>query len=193
MTVPIRVSEIYYIHNGTRNRAFALYKCPICENIWETSVTNINTRSVKSCGCTKLGNRTHGMHKTTIYRVWANMRQRCYSRYCPEYENYGGRGIKVCKEWEDFENFYEDMDDPPEDDMSLDRIDNDGDYCKENCRWATQKEQARNKQNTLYLTDNDGVTKSLSEWAEILGEPYNLLFYRHKAGWTADEIFYGKD
>jgi len=88
---------------------------------------------------------THGMNKTPEHRVWCKIKHRCYNKNNQGYKNYGGRGIRVCKRWlESFEAFYEDMGDKPSDKHSIDRIDNDGDYTPDNCRWATKMEQMQN-------------------------------------------------
>ena len=86
----------------------------------------------------------HGMTKSPTHNTWVNMRRRCYDVSRPTYKNYGGRGIKVCKRWENFQNFIDDMGQRPEG-QTLDRINVDGDYKKSNCRWATAKQQAMNK------------------------------------------------
>lgn len=88
---------------------------------------------------------THGLSYTPEYRVWAEMLQRCNNPNNPRYNDYGGRGIKVCKEWNRFINFYNDMGPRPSNRHSLDRIDNDGDYTPSNCRWATSKQQIYNR------------------------------------------------
>lgn len=108
------------------------------------------------------GNTKHGMSKTKIYGRWMNVLYRCYNVKGNRYKYYGGRGIKVCKRWHDFRNFYKDMGQPPEG-LSLDRIDNNKGYSKENCRWATMAEQSKNKRSKLR---------------------HNKNIYKHKSGYV---------
>lgn len=100
------------------------------------------------------GNRRHGMSETPEYYAWNNMLQRCYKPHNPKYRDYGGRGISVCPEWHTFENFYRDMGKRPVG-LSLDRIDNNGNYSKENCRWTTGSEQVANSR--LRKTSTSGL------------------------------------
>ena len=89
--------------------------------------------------------KTHGMSRTRIYRTWQGMHERCYNSKRANHKNYGGRGVAVCERWHTFENFYADMGDKPSPKHSLDRINNDGDYCLDNCKWSTPQEQIRNQ------------------------------------------------
>lgn len=138
-----------------------------------------------SCGCyhddivTK-----HGMWQTPIYRIWRSMLGRCENPNAHAYELYGGRGIKICDAWHDFQTFYDDIGKRPADNYSLDRINNDGDYCPENCRWATWKQQSRNRSNNRII-ELDGERRCISEWASITGINHGTLTQRLNRGWTA--------
>ena len=118
------------------------------------------------------------------------MLTRCYNENFEKYHLYGGRGIIVCSEWHTFENFYEDMGDRP-DGMSLDRIDTNGNYCKENCRWASINDQNRNRRNVKWFTI-EGETKTAQEWATIAGILPGSITRRKLRGWSDYECVFGK-
>jgi len=145
--------------------------------------------NILSCGCVhKERVTTHGeAGKTSEYCTWYNMKTRCLNENNVEYHNYGGRGISVCDRWLDsYENFLEDMGRKPGKTYTLDRKDNDGDYTPENCRWATKKEQGRNKRTNRLLTHN-GVTQTMKEWSEELKLNYNTLIKRLRMGWDIEK------
>lgn len=116
------------------------------------------------------------------YEIWKAMRQRCLNKKNKAYKNYGGRGIKISKEWNSFETFLKDMGRKP-DKKSLDRINNESNYSKENCRWATRKLQSRNKRNNRILELN-GEKKILQDWANEFKISSLLVFKRLKRGWS---------
>ena len=148
------------------------------------------TGSTKSCGCLFLESiKKHGMSKSKEYIIWTGMKFRCYNKKCKEYHNYGGRGIKVCERWlESFQNFYEDMGRKPTVDgikYSLDRIDCNGDYCKENCRWATCEQQNNNQRDILKI-EYKGKFYSISQLARLLNINRTTLSNRIHSGWDID-------
>jgi hypothetical protein len=114
------------------------------------------------------------------------MRQRCQNPNDASFDRYGGRGIKVCDRWNSLENFIEDMGERPRG-MSLDRINNDGDYEPSNCRWATKLEQQANRSVTVSITAN-GATKPLTQWARELGAAPTTLFSRMAKGWLPEDV-----
>lgn len=128
------------------NRTYWLCKCE-CGTIKFIDRSGLTSGNVKSCGCIK--NKSLYMSKTSEYRAWQNIKYRCYNESYQHYKRYGGRGIKVCERWKNsFENFYKDMGTKPSPEHSIDRKDNNGDYCPENCKWATKHEQLTNKVNS---------------------------------------------
>lgn len=139
----------------------------------------------KSCGCLRSEqiskrnkeNSTHNLWGTKVYKSWTSMLARCTNPNNLSYPRYGGRGITVDSSWSSFNNFYKDMGDPPGSEYSLGRIDNNLNYCKSNCRWETQKQQANNRSNNTLITFN-GETKSLSEWATLFNLKSSTLSRR---------------
>lgn len=134
------------------------------------------------------GNYKHGMRYTRIYNIWRSMRQRCNNPKCVNYHNYGGRGIRVCDEWNNsFLDFYDwAMSHGYTDFLTLDRKDTTGDYCPENCRWASQKTQQNNKSSNRIIEFN-GVAHTLAEWSDITGIGIATIWDRLHRGWDVQK------
>lgn len=133
-------------------------------------------------------NRTHGMKHSRVYRVWQTMKERCTNPHNKSYARYGARGIKVCAEWTNsFENFLRDMGNP-ETGLSLERINNNGDYCPQNCKWASSLEQANNKRNNKLLEFN-GKKQTLAQWSRELNFNYHSIKKRLLDGWHTERAF----
>ena len=141
---------------------------------------------VRSCGCNNPCYHTeHGMSQTLTYRVWISMRQRCNNPKAQSYEDYGGRGIKVCTRWnESFSNFLEDMGPKPEN-RSLDRMNNSGNYEKDNCRWATMKEQLNNTRFNR-IVEIGGRKQTLARWTDEMKISRSTVQDRLKRGWDIE-------
>lgn len=145
----------------------------------------------KSCNCLRdEGNRVrhikHGQSGSPEYTAWLGMRERCTNPNTKQWKDYGGRGIKVCRRWETFENFLEDMGEKPSPEHTLDRKNNDGNYTPKNCRWATRAVQNNNRRSKRLVTFN-GVTKSITEWTQSLGLASGALQNRLSRGMTMKE------
>lgn len=143
----------------------------------------------KSCGCLQRDAvTTHGAWGTPLFITWSGMMARCYNPKNERYADYGGRGITVCERWHDPNKFIQDMAKGRKKGLQIDRTDNSKEYSPENCRWATRKEQGRNKRNNVLLTLN-GETHCLSEWAEITGICLGTLWDRSKVrGWSDEKV-----
>lgn len=121
-------------------KSYALYRC-YCGNEFEAFKSSVKSGNTKSCGCTKI---THNLRSHRLYSIWYDMVRRCTNPKRKDYVHYGARGIKVCDEWLDINNFIKDMYPSFIDGLELDRIDVNGNYCKDNCRWTTRTIQTRN-------------------------------------------------
>ena len=150
-------------------------------------VNDLRTGRTLSCGCLGKEKRKqvytkHNMTGSPTFIIWVSMKQRCFNPNQSDYLCYGGRGITVCARWLSFPNFLEDMGERPKG-LSLDRIDNDGNYAPENCRWATRTEQANNMRSNCNITVNN-KTHTIAEWESIQGFSKGVIGYRIRHGWT---------
>ena len=175
-----------------------LFKCD-CGNektIWVAAVKSGNT---KSCGCWQKDNPvnlSHGMSDTRFYQTWKSMKRRCYGKNTNAYCDYGGRGIKV--EWQSFEEFRGDMYGSylehvakyGERNTTIERMNNDGNYSKENCRWATQKEQVMSTRHNRYFTYK-GKIMVMKDFAREYNVSYPTLAHRLDRGMTIGEALFG--
>jgi len=172
------------------------WKC-ICDcgrNV-EVISSNLTKGNSTSCGCyknEKIGalNMQHGLSKTRMFKIWVGIRKRCTNPNMKSYERYGGRGIKVCKEWDSYLRFYDDMINGYSDDLTLERIDPNGNYEPSNCKWANSIEQARNKTNTRLIEFN-GIKLTAKGWEEITSIRSDTIQWRIKNGWDLERALYG--
>lgn len=182
---------------GTDGSGNATWLCQCeCGNTTIVPGRTLRNGESKSCGCLhnevrKVAgkkNKKHGMKHTRIYSHWCAMKSRCYNPHNNRYATYGARGITVCDEWRDSFEAFRDwaQESGYRDDLTIDRIDPNGPYSPENCRWATQKEQQNNRRNTKRLTFN-GKTKTISEWAEETGLSRKIISGRLYRGWTVEK------
>lgn len=177
------------------NRVIWLCKCD-CGKYHETLGKYLLSGETTSCGCRRtqiLLNeaerlKTHGLTNTRIHNIWLAMKGRCNNPNNSSYKNYGGRGIKVCEEWNDFITFYNwSMNNGYDDSLTIDRINVDGNYEPQNCTWADSITQANNTRRNHYLTYN-GETKTMSEWARCKNMTYSTLRARiNSYGWSVKE------
>lgn len=158
-----------------------------CGSLLYSHSYRVLTGNTKSCGCLKKDQTaaiksTHGMSKSKEYRCWQSMKERCYSGDWRVNAGYKKRGIVVCDRWlERFENFYADMGPMPTPKHTVERVDNNGNYCPENCKWATKQEQTRNTSRNVHIEVN-GCRKTRSEWSRVGGISEEAIKYRLSIG-----------
>ena len=189
-----RLTVIKRVENNKANNAQWLCQCECGKEII-TTTANLKRRHSKSCGCLRKEHTSginnnfykHGMYNTKLYQTWHNMKQRCFNKNSSHYKNYGGRGIKVCDEWLEFMNFYNwAMSNEYSEGLTIDRIDVNGNYEPDNCRWVDNKTQCNNKRNNHLITYN-GKTHTMMEWSRLLNIKYDVLRFRLKRGWDIEK------
>jgi hypothetical protein len=193
----IEEAESFKSPSGSVYRRF-FFRCD-CGNLCLMTIHNVTRGTTKSCGChsykvSQKINLQHGHSGrvsnngkvTRTYKSWTHMRDRCLNSNCKAYSNYGGRGISISERWMKFENFLEDMGEVPEG-LSLDRIDVNGNYCKENCRWANKTTQSRNRR-CVEIYEYNGFAGTITEHAERYNLNDDLIRRRvNKYGWSIEK------
>ena len=163
-----------------------------CGTVSEVYGKSLRKGSSSSCGCWRkewasATNAIHGMCKTRLYRTWSHMMDRCYRPRTRNYQRYGGRNISVCDEWHSFLGFAEwALNNGYSDNLTIDRVDNNGNYCPQNCRWVDYTTQANNRSNN-HLVSISGETKTIAEWSRIYGIDYSLIRQRMYLGWDEEK------
>ena len=180
--------EVIGVHDTGSRKTYYVCQCD-CGDIKVVRADALISGATKSCGCIKKeqdkinlsANHKHKMSGTRIYETWQDMKRRCYNKQNARYDRYGGRGITVCDEWlNNFQSFYDwAISNGYSDDLTIDRIDNDGNYEPSNCRWSTAKEQCNNRGSNINITIGN-ATKSLMRWCEIFNVDYKKVYARYK-------------
>lgn len=189
-----KLTAIKYCYSKNGKRYWECY-CD-CGNIVYVLGTQLKSGKIKSCGCIKYGNKFNCKHNkkgTRIYTVWNGIKQRCYNKNSKSYKNYGGQGVSMCDEWKnDFMSFYNwAMTNGYRDDLTIDRIDVNGNYEPNNCRWVNMKTQQNNRKNNDYI-EYKGEKHTLQEWTKILSINISqpVLWQRiHKYNWSIEKAF----
>lgn len=164
-----------------------------CGETTSPETNQLLSGKTQSCGCLQReraslnqGGLTHGQHKTRVYTIYHAMKKRCENPKDHKFPRYGGRGIKICSEWSSFELFLAwAIPAGYADNLSIERRNNDGNYCPENCYWATPTQQASNRSSSRLLTIN-GRTQTIAMWAREAGMPYHTIWGRLRKGWTSE-------
>lgn len=176
--------------NGRSNdNIYWLCQCD-CGQIKSVFAGSLMKGTSKSCGCLKKELKTiHGYCKSKLYKKWESMKQRVNNPNNIRYKNYGSRGIRIYNEWQEFIPFRDwALESGYTDNLTLDRIDVNGNYCPTNCRWITNKEQQNNKTNNINIVYNN-KTQTLKQWSEELGMRYSMLLWRIHNNWSIDKAF----
>lgn len=186
-----RLTVISRAENSPSNQTRWLCRCE-CGTELPVIASSLRDGLTTSCGCrraelnrarnVKHGYARSGRKRTGIYHVWAGMIQRCNNPKTLGYDYYGGRGIRVCKRWLKFENFLADMGERPPG-LTIERRNNNGNYCPSNCYWGTREIQCNNRRNSVFLTFN-GITLTMAQWSRKLNIKYLIIISRLRRGWS---------
>jgi len=178
-----KLTVLQRVENG-KSGAYWLCKCE-CGKTNVVSSCNLKNSAVKSCGCLSF---KHGLRYTRLNRIWSGMIQRCYNKNANQYKNYGNRGIEVCQKWRnDFKAFYEwAMTSNYSDNLTIDRININGNYEPSNCRWVNAKQQANNRRNNVFITHN-GKTQTIAEWENEFGFKPGVIGKRIRKGLDVED------
>lgn len=192
-----KLTVIKFLYRNIKD-GYSYWECLCdCGKIKISCLKSLRNGGNKSCGCLyketfsiKPSNKKHLSSKTVEYTTWRSMKERCYNPKHKSYKDYGGRGITICNKWlNSFENFFEDMGLRPSKNHSIDRKDNSLGYFKENCYWATKKEQSNNQRSNLLINYNN-KTQTLMEWCKELDLYYNTIWQRiFKSKWSIEKCF----
>lgn len=188
-----RLTVIEFVGKNKHRAALWLCKCE-CGNTIIAHGASLRSGNTRSCGClmreySRKLNYKHGISQTRIQNIYNGLKARCYNKNNPRYKSYGYRGVQICDEWlKSVKNFYDwAMSNGYKDDLTIDRIDNNGDYCPENCRWVNLQEQNRNTSRNRLFTMN-GKTQCVTDWAKVLGlNPVTVLGRINRGKWSVEK------
>jgi hypothetical protein len=197
-----RLTALYPVGRATDGGVLWMCECRCDDLRHRNSVIkkaiNLTAGRVRSCGCltTRRKRRLqqsrktpekHGLSRHRLYQTWIAMIGRCHEPEHVSYKRYGGRGIKVCERWHNIRNFVDDMDASYDKGLTLDRVDNEGDYTPENCRWATKEQQAANTYRTKYVVLNEFEKYTYKEFCEMIGFDVKIFTNRYdRLGWSLE-------
>ena len=187
-----RFGKLLVVENTNKKRnkkTIWLCKCD-CGNYKEVQVDNLTSGHTKSCGCLNGKGYKHNLKNTRLYYIWSCMKQRCYNENHKQYKDYGQRGIKICNEWHEFINFYNwAINNDYQDNLTIDRINNNGNYEPNNCRWVNMKIQSNNRRSN-HIIEYKNETHTLKEWCDILKLNYKTIQTRiNSLKWNVEKAF----
>ena len=188
-----KFDKLTVIRKGDTLNKKVLWECLCdCGKTSKVRTNDLTSGRIISCGCEndkRIGDlrRSHGLTNSPLYSVWHGIKQRCEYKNNNRYKYYGARGIKISQEWQDFMNFYNDMEENYQKGLSIERIDVDGHYCKENCIWADDIQQANNKRNNVIVTIN-GETDTLRNICRKYNVNPQMIYHQHRKGNDIEKI-----